>query len=143
MSTEIKPCVWCGNDGLIIFKPTEGKKYYQVFCILCESFGPWKATGAEAIEAHNQLAALREENDSAKEALEVALATIYSWAIDGHADWCESQCNGDHCTCGHMGAREMLEIPRTALASTAYPRRPGALVTTGGINARDAEGVEK
>jgi hypothetical protein len=66
----------------------------------------------EAIEAHNQLAALREENDSAKEALEVALATIYSWAIDGHADWCESQCNGDHCTCGHMGAREMLEIPR-------------------------------
>jgi hypothetical protein len=63
-------------------------------------------------ELQAQLAALREENDSAKEALEVALATIYSWAIDGHADWCESQCNGDHCTCGHVGAREMLEIPK-------------------------------
>lgn len=60
----------------------------------------------------DEIAALRAENDSAKEALEVALATIYSWAIDGHADWCESQCSGDHCTCGHVGAREMLEIPR-------------------------------
>jgi hypothetical protein len=66
MSIEIKPCLWCGNDGLIIFKPTEGKKHYQVCCILCESLGPWKATEGEAIEAHNQVAGLREENERLK-----------------------------------------------------------------------------
>jgi hypothetical protein len=58
-------------------------------------------------DLEKELADLRAQNADAKKALEEALAVIYSWAIDGHAHWCESQCTGDHCTCGHLGAKEI------------------------------------
>ena len=61
MDIEIKPCLYCYKKHCFVLGPGDKKKTYQVYCPICESLGPWKATEAEAIEAHNQVASLRAE----------------------------------------------------------------------------------
>jgi uncharacterized Zn finger protein (UPF0148 family) len=67
----IKPCIYCYKKHCFVLGPGDKKKTYQVYCPICESLGPWKATKTEAVEAHNQVAGLREENERLKEELKV------------------------------------------------------------------------
>jgi uncharacterized Zn finger protein (UPF0148 family) len=63
MDIDIKPCIYCYKKHCFVLGPGDKKKTYQVYCPICESLGPWKATKTEAVEAHNQVAGLREENE--------------------------------------------------------------------------------
>jgi uncharacterized Zn finger protein (UPF0148 family) len=63
MDIDIKPCIYCYKKHCFVLGPGDKKKTYQVYCPICESLGPWKATKTEAVEAHNQVAGLREESE--------------------------------------------------------------------------------
>jgi hypothetical protein len=70
----------------------------------------WLDSKQDSIDHHiAENAQLRAELAQAKGALEKALAIIYSWAIDGHAGWCELD---PGCTCGHSQAQELHEKER-------------------------------
>lgn len=50
MTTELKPCPFCGSDNLIL---ENADPYEWVFCEVCESAGPARMGEGEAEKAWN------------------------------------------------------------------------------------------